>query len=167
MIRQISMSAPILNFQRDVTKSVTTSRVVSSACVKMATSSVTKSTAWVRLHSFLLQFGQLNCNNVTYLLFRTNSIHTKEQKQFCAIFVLSLCVYCVTYMKTSSYGSRTYRPSQQLSKHMCWSDSAVQLWSSGPEHLLYVKLTSYVTQFEKMVHPSSCKQLTSLIPLSC
>ena len=50
MCWQTSMSVQILNFQRDVIKSVTTSPGVSTACVKMATSAITKSTAWVRLH---------------------------------------------------------------------------------------------------------------------
>jgi len=58
------MSAQIQNFRRDVTKNVTTFLVVSTACVRMATSSITKSPVRVRLHSFELQCAQLNCSNV-------------------------------------------------------------------------------------------------------
>lgn len=46
---QTSMSVQIPNFPRDVTTNVPTFLVVSTACVKKVTSSLTKSTAWVRL----------------------------------------------------------------------------------------------------------------------
>lgn len=53
---QTSMSVPILNFQPDVTKNVTTFPVVSSASVKAATSLLTESPVWVRLHLVQLQW---------------------------------------------------------------------------------------------------------------
>lgn len=47
---QTSTSVQILSFQLGVTKNVTTSPVVSTACVKMASFSMTTSTAWVSLN---------------------------------------------------------------------------------------------------------------------
>lgn len=53
---QTLMSVPILNFQPDVTINVTTFPVVSSASVTAATSLLTESPVWVRLHLVQLQF---------------------------------------------------------------------------------------------------------------
>lgn len=96
---QTSMSVQILNFQRDVTKNVTTYPVVSTACVKMATSSMAKSTAWVRRHSFQLQYVKLNCNNVmNHLKFDSFQLHQTTERYSCMSF---MCVQVLQYVLLS------------------------------------------------------------------
>lgn len=74
---QTSMSVQIRNFLRDVTKNVTTSPAVSNACAKMATSSMAKSTAWVRCQ---FQFVQLNFTSL------------KLHQRYSLLYFLCVCI---------------------------------------------------------------------------